>query len=123
MKFLEWAFICIYKAWHFSLRDVFIYQKKRHLKKQDNLRYVFIYNNPDTLRYAIFHEIVLIVKGGGHFYMKKTMQSALNFYILKIVHFALRVYLQESRHFASHFYIQKIIRFASRFIYKIYRIV
>ena len=24
-------------------------------KKQDNFRYVFIYKNPNTLRYAIFH--------------------------------------------------------------------
>ena len=27
------------------------------LKKQENLRYVFIHKKPDTLRYAIFHGI------------------------------------------------------------------
>ena len=35
----------------------FSYTKSKKLcKNQDNLRYVFIYKNPDTLRYAIFHE-------------------------------------------------------------------
>ena len=26
-------------------------------KKHDNFQYVFIYKNPDTLRYAIFHKL------------------------------------------------------------------
>ena len=38
--------------------ETLLYTKSRTLrKKQDNFRYVFIYKNPDTLSYAIFHEI------------------------------------------------------------------
>ena len=37
--------------------EIFIYTKIQTLiKNQDNLRYVFIYKNPDTIRYTIFHE-------------------------------------------------------------------
>ena len=37
--------------------ETFLYTKSQTLcKKQDNLRYVFIYKKPDTLPYAIFHE-------------------------------------------------------------------
>ena len=47
----------------------FLYVKIQTLrKKQDNLRYVFIYKNPDNLRCAIFHRIFEIDGGeGGHF--------------------------------------------------------
>ena len=38
--------------------ETFLYTKRPTLfKKHDNLRNVFIYKNPDTLRYAVFHEI------------------------------------------------------------------
>ena len=38
--------------------ETFLCTKSQTLcKKQDNLRHVFIYKNPDTLRYAVFHEI------------------------------------------------------------------
>ena len=37
---------------------LYIYTKRDTLcKKQDNLRYVFIQKNPDSLRYEILHEI------------------------------------------------------------------
>ena len=45
-----------------------IYKKQKKLrkiqtlcKKQDNFRYVFIHKKPDTLLYAIFHEIFEII--------------------------------------------------------------
>ena len=41
--------------------ETFLYTKIQALcKKQDNLPYVFIYKNPDTLHYAIFHEMLEI---------------------------------------------------------------
>ena len=74
--------------WVFLL---FVYTKSQIIrKKQDNLRNVFIYKNPDTLRYVVFHGIFEIVGGGGHFYMQKTMHFTLNFYMQKTMHFALR---------------------------------
>ena len=39
-------------------------------KKQDNLRYVSIYKNPDTLRYAIFMEFLKLAEGGAYLYAK-----------------------------------------------------
>ena len=47
----------IYIQKHDTLRYVtFLYTKTQTLRKnQDNLRYVYIYIYPDTLRYAIFH--------------------------------------------------------------------
>ena len=46
----------IQKAKKFAKR-LYIYINPDTLQKQDNLSYVFIHKNPDTLRYAIFHEI------------------------------------------------------------------
>ena len=56
MIFLKLAFIYIQKVSHFALRDVFINKKPENSKKatQFALRF-FIYNNLDTLCYAIFH--------------------------------------------------------------------
>ena len=49
------TFIHIKKAE--KLRNIYIYTKIQTLcKKQENLRYVFIHKNPNTLRYAIFHD-------------------------------------------------------------------
>ena len=44
---------------------------------------LFIYKNPDTLRYTIFHGIFEIGGGGGYFYEQKTMHFALHFYMQK----------------------------------------
>ena len=69
--------VCIYiqKAWHFVLCEVFIYKKldTSQTARQFTLR--FYKQNPDTLRYAIFHWIFEIGGGGGHFYMQKTQLS------------------------------------------------
>ena len=42
-----------------KLQNIYIHkQKSRYFyKNQDNFRYFFIYKKPDTLRYAIFHEM------------------------------------------------------------------
>ena len=52
----------------------------------------FIYKNPDTLRYAVFHGIFEIGGGGGGIFIKK-------------IHFSLRFYIQKAIHFESHCYI------------------
>ena len=82
------------------------------------MRYDFIHNKPDTLRYAIFMEVLKLAEGGGHFYKHKRMNFRLKF-IQKEMHFPLRFYLQKSRHFASHFYMKQML-FALRLIAKIY---
>ena len=42
----------------YIILNVYIYTKIQTLcKKQDNLRQVFVHKKPDTLVYAIFHEI------------------------------------------------------------------
>ena len=53
------AFLYIQKAKHC---ETFIYKYKKPdtFEKQDNLRYIFIYKNQDTLRYAVLHEIIKI---------------------------------------------------------------
>ena len=75
MKFLRLEFI--YKK-HDTFRYVkFLNTKSQALrKKQDNLRYVFIYKNLALLRYAIFIEFLKFAKGGGHLLLKKTMYFA-----------------------------------------------
>ena len=40
-------------------KRLYIYTKSKTLfKQQDYLRYFFIHKKPDTLRYAVFHEIL-----------------------------------------------------------------
>ena len=77
--------ICIYIK-NDTLRYVTFFNTKSQtlLKKQDNLRYIFIYKKPDTLRCVIFHGTFEISRGvGGHFYIQKTMHIVSHFYILK----------------------------------------
>ena len=59
--------IYIQKLWHFVLCDLFYTESMTLRKKQDNLRYVFIYKNQDNLRYAIFVEFLKLLEGGGAF--------------------------------------------------------
>ena len=47
-------------------------KKTSHVaKKQDNLRYVFIYKKPGTLRYAISYGIFVMFGGGETFFYLK----------------------------------------------------
>ena len=106
MKILKLAFIYIQKACHFALCAVFIYRSIDNSKKsrQFTLR-LYIYKNPDTLCYAIFHGIFEIGGGGGgpHFYKQKHCTLRSNF-ICKKMHFLLRFDIQKARHIASHLY-------------------
>ena len=52
------------KAWNFAVREFFLYKISTLRKNHDNLRYVFMYKNADTLRYTIFHWIFEIGWGG-----------------------------------------------------------
>ena len=64
MKFLELAFICIEKAWHFLLHEVFIYKNPDTSQKARQFAlHFFIHKKPDTLGYAIFHGIFEIAEG------------------------------------------------------------
>ena len=63
----------------FVLRK-FLYTKSQTLHKNlDNLHYLFIYKNPDTLRYAIFHRIFEIGGGGGGYAKNNTICITLLF--------------------------------------------
>ena len=52
-------------------------------KKQEHLRYIFIYKIPETFHYATFMEFLKFMEGEGHFYILKTMHFALHFYMQK----------------------------------------
>ena len=59
--------IYIYKkAWHFELCDVFIYKNSETSKKQDNLRYVFLFTKSLTLCVTqFFVGFLKLAEGGG----------------------------------------------------------
>ena len=78
MKFLKLAFI--YKNYDTLRYVTFLYAKIQTLrKKQDNLRYIFIYKKPEYLRYAIFHGILKLAERGGGFYMQKNNALCVTF--------------------------------------------
>ena len=87
--------LCFYiqRARHFTWRDFswmfwnwHVYTKRMTLfvtwcfniqnpdtsQKEDNLRYIFIYKNPDTLCYAIIHRIFEICGGGAFLFAKNS---------------------------------------------------
>ena len=90
--------IYIQKVWQFALHD-FLYTKYQTLhKKQDNLRYVFIYKNPETLRYAIFYWIFEIGRGGGGVFLyPKNNALCITFLYYKT---SIMFYMQKSGTFA-----------------------
>ena len=120
---------------------------------QDNLRYVCIYKNQDTLRYTVFHEIFEIgiyIQKSWHFGLRdifiykkpdtsqKARQFVLRFYLYKnpdIFCYAIFYGIFEiggggktflyarTMHFALHFYMQKKYTLRYVLISKIYRIV
>ena len=58
------AFIYIQKSRDFVLGDVFIYKKPDASKKQDNLRYIFLYTKSLTLCITrFFMEILKLAEG------------------------------------------------------------
>ena len=95
MKFLKLAFIYILKAWHFALRDVFIYIKSLKLRKKARpFALDFYVKNPHILHYAIFHWIFGVggggEGGGGAFLHAKKQCTCVTFLYLKKMHFVLR---------------------------------
>ena len=86
-------------------------------KKQDNLRYVFICKNQDTLHYAIFIEFLKLAERRGNLYMQKqcnfvTFMEAKNnalcvtFLHTKILTLCVTFLIsQKTMHFVLHFYI------------------
>ena len=122
MKFLKLAFI-YKKAWHFALRDVFIYKNPDTSQKAQQFALCFYIQNPDTLRYAIFHWIFEICGGGGHFYFQKTIHFALHFYIQQIMNFALRFIYTICDTMRYIFIFKKRCTFRYVYIYIIYLIV
>ena len=107
MKFLKLAFIYIQKAWHFPLRDVFIYRKSDTSKKARQFalwnfwnwrrggRGIFINQKQCTLHY------ISICK-------KKQCTFRYGFYVQKSRHFESQLYMQKTMHFVLCFY-QKCI--------------
>ena len=80
--------------------NVFIYTKSKILrKKQDNFRYLFIYKNHDTLRYAFFCE---------NFEVGIYIQKSWHFALPDIFIYKKRDTSQKSRQFALRFYIQNL---------------
>ena len=63
--------IYIQKAWHFVLRDIFIYKNPDTSQKARQFAVRFYIQNRDTLRFVIYHWIFEIRGGGGIFISKK----------------------------------------------------
>ena len=104
MKILQLVFI--YKKHDTQRYVTFLCTKRRTLsKKQDNLRYVFIYKIWTLCITRFFIELLKLAEGEGNFYTHKKMHFALHFYIRKTMHFALRFYIQKALHFVLHLYI------------------
>ena len=102
----------------------FLYSKIQTLrKKQDNLRYVFIYKNPDTLCYTIFYRIFEIGGGGGAFLYAKNNALFVTFLYAKNNTLCVTFYIQKALHLALHFYVQNKCTLGYVFISKSYRIV
>ena len=115
--------IFIQKAWHFELRDVFIYKTTDTLQKARNFALQFYIQKSG---HFVLHNFSLNFwnkrSGGENFYMQKIMHFALHFYMQKTQHSALRFYMKNAWHFALYF-IRKKKLFALHYICKIYLIV
>ena len=121
MKFLNLAFN--HKKHDTLCYWTFLYTKIQTLrKKQDNLRSVFMFKNPDTLHQAIFIEFLEFAEGGGIFTLKNS-SLCVTFLYLKNNALCLTFYIQKARHYALYFYMCKkncTLRYV--FISKLYRV-
>ena len=105
MKFLKLTFI--YKK-HDTLRNVtFLHTNIQTLcKNQDNLRYVFVYKNPELCVTQFFIEFLKFADGGGIYLFKQQFTLRVIFIFKKEC--TLRyVAIQEALHYSLHFNIQK----------------
>ena len=86
--------IYIQKEWHFSLRAVIIYKNSDTPQKarQFALR-LYIYKNPDTLRYSSFHGIFEIGGGRGGVILKNNALCVKPLYLKKNVWLHLYIYI------------------------------
>ena len=113
MKFLKLAFI--YKKHDTLCYGTFLYIKSQTLRKmQDNLRYVFMFKNPNTLHYEIFHSIFEIGGVGETFLLAKNNPICVTFLYPKNNGLCVTFYIEKARYYALHFYIQKTMHFALR---------
>ena len=105
--------IYIQKARYFVLLDFKIKKSQTLRKKEDNLCFVFMFKNPDTLHYAIFIEFLKLAEGGAFLHLKN---NALCFTLIYWKNNALcaTFYIQKSGHYALHFYMQKTMHFDLR---------
>ena len=121
-----------------NAKRLYIYTKSETLfKKQDNLRYVFIHKNPDTLRYAIFMNFLklafIYIQKAWHFLLcdvfiyktpetsKKTILFALSFLYAKSLTLSVTQFLIEFLKWleeGGHFFIKKTMHFALHFYMK-----
>ena len=77
-----------------------LYTKSQTFRKnQDNLRYIFIYKNLDTLQNTIFHMIFEIEGGRGRFIYKK--QCTLRY-----------IFIQKNNALCIMFYFLKALQYA-----------
>ena len=79
IHFFKLEFIYIQKAWHFVLRDVFIYKKPDTSQKSRQFALRFFYTKSLTLCFTQFFMKVLKLTEGGRFYTQKIMQFALHY--------------------------------------------
>ena len=83
MKLLELTFLYIKKAWHFSLRDVFIYKNPDTSQKARQFALRFIYAKILTLcATQFFMEFFTLAEGEGDIFIKKK-HFASDFYVKK----------------------------------------
>ena len=99
------------------MRNVtFLYTKIQTLrKKQENLHYVFIYKNPDTLYYAIFHGIFEI-GGGGVYFINKNNAHCVNILCAKKCTFRY-IYIYKKPDTLRHIFIRKKNALCVTFLY------
>ena len=95
------------KSMALCVRGRFYIKNLETSKKQDNLRYVFICKNPDTLRHKIFMGYLKLAEGGGHFYSHKNNALCVKLLYDKNNALSGMVLYKKVRNFVLHFHLQK----------------
>ena len=119
-----WIFqvgIYIQKAWHFALREVFIYKNPDTSQKRKKICVTFIYKKTWTLCVTQFFVEFWNWRRGGHFYMQKAMYFASDLYMQKKALCVTFLYRTSLLLWVT-FYMQKKCTLRYVIISKIYRI-